>query len=94
MDLNPHGMDPMRVLNLAASHGPIAPHILVVGCEPKDFGDEFEGSTGLTPPVRAAVEEASNLIEELVAKILKDIKVHCTQSQISVLVTENREVAS
>jgi hydrogenase maturation protease len=94
MNLNPHGMDPMRVLNLAASHGPIASNILVVGCEPKDFGDEFEGRTGLTPQVQAAVEEASNLIAELVAKILADIKAHPVRSKTSVLVTENREVAS
>jgi hydrogenase maturation protease len=94
MDLNPHGMDPMRVLKLAASYGPIASNIFVVGCEPKDFGDEFEGRTGLTPQVQSAVEEASNMIEELVARILADIKAHSTQSQTSVLVTENREGAS
>jgi hydrogenase maturation protease len=72
MDLNPHGMDPMRVLNLAASLGPIEARILVVGCEPKDFGDELEGRMGLSEPVQAAVEEASNMVEELIGKILED----------------------
>jgi hydrogenase maturation protease len=74
MDLNPHAMDPMRVLNLAASLGPIATRILVVGCEPKDFGHELEGRMGLSPQVQAVVGEASSMIEELVGKILDEIK--------------------
>jgi hydrogenase maturation protease len=94
MDLNPHGMDPLRVLNLAASFGPITAHLLVVGCEPKDFGDELEGRMGLSPPVQAMVEEASNMIEELIKKNLAESKDHSMQLQSSVLVTDNREVAS
>jgi hydrogenase maturation protease len=92
MDLNPHGMDPLRVLNLAASLGPVTAHILVVGCEPKDFGDELEGRMGLSPPVQAMVEEASNMIEELIKKILAEGKDHSMRLQNSVLVTNNREV--
>lgn len=65
MELNPHGMDPVRVLNLAASMGAISAKVLVVGCEPHDFGDEFEGRMGLSAPVQAAVEEACNVIVEL-----------------------------
>jgi hydrogenase maturation protease len=62
MELNPHGMDPVRVLNLAASLGSITAKVLVVGCEPHDFGDELEGRMGLSTPVQAAVEEACNMI--------------------------------
>jgi hydrogenase maturation protease len=94
MDLNPHGMDPLRVLNLAASLGPIIAHILVVGCEPKDFGDDLEGRMGLSPQVQARVEEASNMIEELVERILAESKGHPMQLQKPVLVTDNREVTS
>jgi hydrogenase maturation protease len=94
MDLNPHGMDPLRVLNLTASLGPITAHILVLGCEPKDFGDELEGRMGLSPQVQAVVEEASNMIEELVERILAETDDHSVQSQNPVLVTDNREVAS
>jgi hydrogenase maturation protease len=65
MELNPHGMDPVRVLNLAASLGPISAKVLVVGCEPYDFGDELEGRMGLSAPVQAAVEEACHMIMEL-----------------------------
>jgi hydrogenase maturation protease len=94
MDLNPHGMDPLRVLNLAASLGPITAHILVVGCEPKDFGDELEGRMGLSPPVQAVVEEASNMVEELVKKILAESKDHLIQLQTPVSFAGNREVTS
>jgi hydrogenase maturation protease len=66
-DINPHGMDPVRVLNLAASLGAISARILVVGCEPKDFGDELEGRMGLSSPVQAVVEEACNTLLELAA---------------------------
>jgi hydrogenase maturation protease len=65
MELNPHGMDPVRVMNLAASLGSISAKVLVVGCEPHDFGDELEGRMGLSPPVEAAVEEACHTIVEL-----------------------------
>jgi hydrogenase maturation protease len=92
MDLNPHGMDPLRVLNLAASHGPIVAHILVVGCEPRDFGDELEGRMGLSSQVQAAVHEASNMIEELVGRILAASKDRPTQLQTPALVTGNGEV--
>jgi hydrogenase maturation protease len=65
--LNPHGMDPVRVLSLAASMGTISAQLLVVGCEPQDFGDELEGRMGLSAPVQAVVEEGCNTILELVA---------------------------
>ena len=68
--INPHGMDPVRVLSLAASIGAISAKVLVVGCEPHDFGDEVEGRMGLSSPVQAAVEEASNMIEELIGRTL------------------------
>jgi hydrogenase maturation protease len=80
-------------MNLAASLGPVTAHILVVGCEPKDFGDELEGRMGLSPPVQAMVEEASNMIEELIKKILAESKDHSVQLENRVLPTDDREVA-
>jgi hydrogenase maturation protease len=67
--INPHGMDPVRVLNLAASMGTISAQVLVLGCEPHDFGDELEGRMGLSPQVQAAVEQAANMVVELAARI-------------------------
>jgi hydrogenase maturation protease len=67
--INPHGMDPVRVLNLAASQGTISAQVLVVGCEPQDFGDELEGRMGLSSLVQAAVEEAAKMVLELAERI-------------------------
>jgi hydrogenase maturation protease len=67
--INPHGMDPVRVLNLAASQGTITAKVLVLGCEPQDFGDELEGRMGLSAPVQAAVQEAAKMVLELAARI-------------------------
>ena len=69
MALNPHGMDPVRVLAHAASLGTISARVLIVGCEPHDFGDEMEGRMGLSPPVQAAVEEAAEMVEEWIGRV-------------------------
>jgi hydrogenase maturation protease len=65
--LNPHGMDPVRVLSLAASMGTISAQVLVVGCEPNDFGDELEGRMGLSSPIQGVVEAACDMILDLAA---------------------------
>jgi hydrogenase maturation protease len=81
MALNPHGMDPVRVLNLAASMGAISAQILIVGCEPNDFDDELDGRMGLSSLVQASVEEAANMVEELVERMLAAKKLHPIQLQ-------------
>jgi hydrogenase maturation protease len=75
--MNPHGMDPVRVLHLAASIGEIVARVLIVGCEPRDFGDELEGRMGLSAAVQNVVEEASDLVETLVRQPLTTKK-FCT----------------
>ena len=77
MAMNPHGMDPVRVLHLAASMGTIAARVLIVGCEPRDFGDELEGRMGLSAAVHNVVEEASDMVEDLVRQISSTKKL-CT----------------
>jgi hydrogenase maturation protease len=52
-----------------------------VGCEPNDFGDELEGRMGLSVPVQAAVEEASNMIEDLIGRILETKRLRLSQLQ-------------
>jgi hydrogenase maturation protease len=81
MALNPHGMDPVQVLNLAASMGTISAQVLVVGCEPNDFGDELDGRMGLSSLVQASVEAAANMVEELVGRMLATKKLQPTQLQ-------------
>ncbi len=66
-----HGMNPLRVLNMVKSMGGELKRVLVVGCEPLTFGPE-EGAMGLSTPVGAAVNEAANMVESLVARILEE----------------------
>ncbi len=71
MAFNAHGMDPVRVLNLAASMGSISAEIFIVGGEPQDFGDELEGRMGLSSTLEAVIEDASDMVERLIARVLK-----------------------
>lgn len=64
VSLDTHGMDPVRVLALARELGPIPERVLVVGCEPA--GDEV--LTGLSAPVRSALDAAVELVESLLEK--------------------------
>jgi len=63
-----HGMDPIKVLRLAASMGGPLKRVLLVGCEPATLGGE-DGHMGLSEPVEKAVDEAVKRIEALVTKI-------------------------
>jgi len=69
---DPHGMDPMKVLQMARSMGAELNRILLVGCEPETFGPEDEGLMGLSAPVEAAVNEATPIIESLVNNVLSE----------------------
>ena len=69
--LETHGMDPLKVLRLAATMNGSLQKILLVGCEPASLGGE-EGTMGLTEPVEAAVDEAVMLVDDVVCKLLRD----------------------
>lgn len=64
-----HGMNPVRVLQLAISMGIQPKRILLVGCEPEYLGGD-EGHIGLSPAVESAVGEAAIKVESLVNQIL------------------------
>ncbi len=64
-----HGLDPVKVLRLAAALGGRVDKLLVVGCEPSP-ADPHAFQDGLSEPVRAAVAEAVPLIETLVGRLL------------------------
>jgi hydrogenase maturation protease len=68
--MNLHGMDPMRVLQLAFSIGNVNARIVVVGCEPKDFGDELEGRMGLSEIVQSSIDGAVEMIESAVRRVI------------------------
>ncbi|MGH9839782.1 MAG: hydrogenase maturation protease [Blastocatellia bacterium] len=72
--VEPHGMNPMKVLQMARSMGAEFNRILLVGCEPETFGPEDEGMMGLSAPVEAAVNKAVPMIESLVHKTLNEYR--------------------
>lgn len=67
--LETHGMDPARVLGFVRAMGEAPPLIRVVGCEPTTFGDEDEPLVGLSEEVRAAVDPAVAIIDDLVREL-------------------------
>lgn len=67
--LDPHSMDPVRVIATARSLGEVSSEIYIVGCEPSDFGDELEGRMGLSEAVAASVPEAARAVIELIEGI-------------------------
>jgi hydrogenase maturation protease len=66
-----HGMDPVKVLALARTLGGPPPRTLIVGCEPKTrmSADDDEILVALSEPVRAALEEATVLVEALLEEL-------------------------
>lgn len=75
--LDTHGMDPVRVIKLSRALGARPTRTLVVGCEPQVVvgGEDYDDMLmELSEPVRAAVEEAANLVESLVERIDKEVK--------------------
>ena len=69
-----HTMNPVSVIQLAKSMGPISSRIFLVACEPATLGGE-EGYMGLSEPVSAAVPGAAKLIDGLVDKFLHEREV-------------------
>ena len=67
--VEPHAMNPVNVLRMAAGMGAQLSRVLLLGCVPATLGPE-EGLMGLSEPVSAAVDEAVGLVESLVSRIL------------------------
>ncbi|MGW2034317.1 MULTISPECIES: hydrogenase maturation protease [Streptomyces] len=68
-----HGMDPAKVLALAAHLGdePL-PRVLVLACEPGALPDDDDLLPGLSAPVREAVDRAVDALHALVPALLTD----------------------
>ena len=64
-----HDMSPLNVFRLVRALGGTLGPVLVVGCEPETLGPP-EGLMGLSQPVQAAVDEAVELVEDLVGRFL------------------------
>ena len=66
-----HGMDPVKVIKLARALGARSARTYLVACEPAVLGSEDDEDVlvELSPPVRAAVDEAVMMVESLVRDI-------------------------
>lgn len=62
-----HAMHPVSVLRLVEQLGGAPPRLLIVGCQPATFGPE-EGHMGLSEPVEAAVDRATQLVASLIER--------------------------
>ncbi|MFL9899357.1 hydrogenase maturation protease [Paraburkholderia fungorum] len=71
--MSPHEMDPAKVLQTVRMLGGGCEDIVVLGCEPQDFGydDGEEGRMSLSRPVAAAVEQAAEVVVRLVTARLE-----------------------
>ncbi|MGW7257481.1 hydrogenase maturation protease [Streptomyces sp. NPDC054834] len=70
-----HGMDPVKVLALAAHLGEGAlPRVVVLACEPEAVpsADDPDVTVGLSASVRDAVERAVPLLHTVVERLLAD----------------------
>jgi hydrogenase maturation protease len=67
--LDPHALDPVRVIRCARSLGEVNARIYIVACEPQDLGDELEGRMELSPAIEAAIPGAVRMVRDLIATI-------------------------
>jgi hydrogenase maturation protease len=67
-NLDAHTMNPVAVLQMVAALGGEVKRMRVVGCEPSPIDPEDAGME-LSAPVRAAVDEAVRVVEQLIANV-------------------------
>lgn len=66
-EIDPHSMDPVKVLRTAIAMGWNPTRVLIVGCQPAVIpGEDDEFPSGLSAPVAAAVDEAVTMVESLI----------------------------
>jgi hydrogenase maturation protease len=74
-ELEAHGMNPAKVLALAAAMGVEPGRLLVVGCEPSPLPPDVElfgAPAGLSEPVERAIEPAAARVESLIEAWLRE----------------------
>ena len=72
MMVDAHSMNPVSVLQMLDAMGAQKGRLLVVGCEPATVEPDPEGNIGLSAPVKAAVEGAVSVIEDLIIRARSD----------------------
>jgi hydrogenase maturation protease len=69
--VDPHAMNPLNVLRTARDLGSKVQRVLLVGCEPSPLEQDDDMCMELSEPVADAVEEAIDVIESLMEKLLE-----------------------
>lgn len=64
-----HGLHPAQAIQLAQQLGKITSPLVMVACEPAEFGGE-DGQMGLSPPVESAVQPAVAAIESITQEFI------------------------
>jgi hydrogenase maturation protease len=83
--LEPHDLDPAKVLRAVTALGGECQRILLVACEPETFGDEEMGAMGLSLAVSGAVDRAADAVERLVAEMIaQDVSPNTGKEQAAV----------
>jgi hydrogenase maturation protease len=80
-----HGLDPLRVFQLASSLGAKVDRLFVVGCEPGVAGEDECMVDGLSEPVRGAVGQAANLVIGLVGQIQRGEAIAAAADEMNTL---------
>src|SRR6185312_14792542 len=71
-ELDGHSLSPAKVLQWVKALGGPLPRFRVVGCEPAIFDSDESSPAGLSPGVAAAVDEAVDLVLQLVNELADD----------------------
>lgn len=64
-----HNVNPVEVLSLVRMLGGRPRQLYMVACEPATFGEDEGGCMGLSPQVRASVDDAVDLVKSLTERI-------------------------
>jgi hydrogenase maturation protease len=76
--LDPHGLDPVRAIEIANAFGQVTSRLVLVGCEPASFGGD-EGFWELSKAVEGAVEVAIATILGIISEFQSNQ--HCPDSR-------------
>jgi hydrogenase maturation protease len=66
--LDPHSLDPAKVLRVVKTMGNGPRRVVVVGCEPQSVGSDLDCDVtpGLSEPVQQALDQAVELVKSLI----------------------------
>jgi hydrogenase maturation protease len=67
--LDPHALEPAKVLSLVRSMGGQLGCLRLIGCEPESLEPIEESASGLSPVVEAAVDPAVAMVEKLIGDL-------------------------